>query len=113
MGRQPPRLTITFGSTTHSRPLGPLGKVVAAVAGTALLAAAFVFSLVLVAVLAVAGSIGFGYLMWKTRALRAQLRERLKAAQARATPPTEPGTTIIEGDYVRESEPGAGHDRLR
>jgi membrane protein implicated in regulation of membrane protease activity len=56
-------------------PASPLQKIVSAVLGVALLAMGLMFSVVLLAVLAVAGLAVFGYLWWQTRAIRRILRE--------------------------------------
>lgn len=66
---------------------GLLKKILASVAGTALLVASFMFSLVVLAVAIVAGAALFGYFWWKTRKLR------------RAMPP-RPDGTVIEGEAV-------------
>jgi len=71
---------------------GMLGKLVAFVAGTALLVLAFVFSVVLLAALATAGLVLFGYFWWKTRALRRRLREH------------PPGGRVIEGEAIGERD---------
>ncbi|SDH91497.1 hypothetical protein [Propionivibrio dicarboxylicus] len=88
------------------QPKSPLGKFLAAIVGVLTLAAAFMFSLVFVAVIVVAGLIAWGYFWWKTRALRRLLRD-----QAGATPfsqAAENGVStegeIIEGESVRVAE---------
>lgn len=85
---------------------GPLGKIFAAVIGVLTLAAAFMFSLVFVAVIAVAGLIAWGYFWWKTRALRKHLREQQAAApfgQAAAEAGVASGD-VIEGEAVRVTD---------
>jgi uncharacterized protein YneF (UPF0154 family) len=69
-----------------------LGKLVAFVAATALLVLAFIFSVVLLAVLAAGGLALFGYFWWKTRALRKRLREN------------PPGGHVIEGEVIGNRE---------
>lgn len=69
---------------------GPFGRVVAAVAWGLLLLAAFMFSLMLFAVLALVGLLVGGWLWWKTRELRRQLRER------------PPGGHVIDGEVIRD-----------
>jgi uncharacterized protein YneF (UPF0154 family) len=71
---------------------GMLGKLVAFVAGTALLTLAFVFSVVLLAALVTGGLVLFGYFWWKTRALRKRLREN------------PPGGHVIEGEVIGDHE---------
>jgi hypothetical protein len=69
-----------------------LGKLIAFVAGSALLVLAFMFSVVLLAVLVTGGLILFGYFWWKTRALRKQLRENPRRGRT------------IEGEVIRDDE---------
>jgi O-antigen/teichoic acid export membrane protein len=69
---------------------GVLGKVLAIAAGIVVMAAAFVFSILVFAVIAVAGLLLWAYLWWKTRELRKHLRER------------PPGGHTIEGVVIRE-----------
>ena len=52
----------------------PLRNLVAVVATAAVFGLALMFSVVVVAVILVAGTIGWGYLWWKTRDLRKQMR---------------------------------------
>lgn len=73
---------------------GVLGKAVALVAGAILLVVGFMFSLILVAFIAIAGLTAWGYFWWKTRALRKAMRER--------TPAREPAGSgqVIDGEAV-------------
>ena len=64
------------------------------------------FSLVFFALVALAGLLFWMYFMWKTRALRQQLRERMDEqvrAGAFEPPVSEPvaGGEVIEGEAVR------------
>jgi len=65
---------------------GPLGNLLAAVAGVFLLMAAVMFSLVILAVVAVAGTAVWGYFRWKTRKLRKAMQEH------------PPGGVVIDGE---------------
>ena len=65
-----------------------LTRILAALAGVVLLVVGFMFSLVLLAVLAVAGLVGLGWFWWKTRALRKTMKQR----------PTD--GHVIEGEAV-------------
>lgn len=78
-----------------------LGKVLAYTAGAVILVAAFVFSLVLVAVVAAAGLLLVGYLWWKTRRLRRHLREN------------PPGGHVIEGEVIRDAGNLPTHEHPR
>lgn len=74
---------------------GLFGRVVAGIAGAAALIVGLVLSFaVFVGVATAAVAVG-GWLLWKTRALRRQLRER---------PVGPAGGRIIEGEVVREPE---------
>jgi hypothetical protein len=82
---------------TPSRRPGLLRKLVAAVAGIALLVGAFMVSVVVIATLAVAGVVGGAWLWWRTRELRKRVREQVRAqeqAQGR----------VIEGEAIRDPD---------
>lgn len=70
---------------------GLLGKIVTMVAGMLLLAAAFMVSLLVFAVVAVVALGVLGYFWWKTRKLRRQMREH------------PPGGRVIEGEVIVET----------
>lgn len=53
-----------------------LTRILAALVGVILLVVGLMFSLVLLAVLAVAGLVGLGWFWWKTRALRKTMQQR-------------------------------------
>ncbi|MEO6184907.1 MAG: hypothetical protein ABIP38_04550 [Steroidobacteraceae bacterium] len=63
-------------------------KVVATVLGAALVAGAFVVSIVFFAVALAVALVVVGYLWWKTRHLRKQMRQRVD------------GRDIIEGEVI-------------
>jgi hypothetical protein len=75
-----------------------LGKVLTFAAGAVLLVVAFMFSVMVFAVLVAVGLLGVGYLWWKTRDLRRQMRER------------PPGGRVIEGEVIRDT---ASRDEIR
>lgn len=75
---------------TTAEPPGLLGKMVAFVVTVALIIVALMFSVLLVALITTAGVAAWGYLWWKTRALRKELREH------------PPGGLVIEGEVIRE-----------
>lgn len=77
---------------------GPLAKLLAAVGGVVLLVLGFMFSLVVLAVAVVVGLGVWGWFWWKTRKLRQQIKEQMRA-QAPGKPfPTD--GTVIEGEAV-------------
>lgn len=77
---------------TTVRVPGLLGRLIAFAIGALLLIAAFMVSVVVFAI-ALAGALVIGgYLWWKTRELRRQMRER------------PPGGHVIEGEAIRDDE---------
>lgn len=69
-------------------PSGPIGRLFAVLGGAILLVAGFMFSLVLLAFIVVAGLIAFIYFWWKTRAVRRAMREN------------PPDGHVIEGEAI-------------
>jgi Flp pilus assembly protein TadB len=101
-----PRIRIRYSGPRSSVPAtGWLGKAVAAAVTAVAVVVALVFSVVLLAALLAVGLIAGGYIWWRTRALRRQLREQMAAAQARAAAAQpQPQGDIIEGEFTRTSE---------
>ena len=96
-------MSINFNSRGR-RPQGPVAQVLTVIGGALVLGAAFMFSLVFFAVLAIAGLIFWLYFMWKTRALRRQMREQMDVqmdAQASGPASAPASGDIIEGEAVR------------
>lgn len=91
-----------------NQPPGLLGKIMAFILGAGFLVLAFMFSLVALAVLAVGGLVVWGWLWWKTRAIRQQMKD-LQAT--RQTQPPADGH-IIEGEVIRDSDAPARPERL-
>ncbi|HXZ96248.1 MAG TPA: hypothetical protein VEG37_04255 [Burkholderiales bacterium] len=69
-----------------------LFKVVTLASAAVLLVLAFMFSLVVFAILMTVGLLSWGYLWWKTRELRRQMYEQ------------PPGARVIEGEVIRDDE---------
>lgn len=97
-------------SQQHARfsqpPKSLAGKLVSLILGAAFLVLAFMFSLVALAVVALGGIAIWGWLWWKTRAIRKQMREQ---------PPMEASVDdgyIIEGEVVRETSSAMNSGRL-
>jgi hypothetical protein len=87
------RARIAYEGSAISRAKQLALKTVVVLGGIVMLASAFVVSLVFVAIgLAVVLSFG-GYLWWKTRELRKQLRVRMEEQQ-------QPGGRVIEGEVI-------------
>jgi len=97
-----------------SRPQGGppslLQKIVAVLSTLALFAVSLMFSVVFFAIVLTLGAVAWGYLWWKTRAVRRQMRERAAAAGAaagsaqRGRGPVDGagGGMVIEGEVIRE-----------
>lgn len=92
-------LHMKYISYTSARPPGLLRKAAAIVTTAAVAAALLMFSAALLAVILVAGTLGAGYLWWKTRGLRRQMRN----FPARGAPVQSEAFTgeIIEGEVIR------------
>ena len=65
-------------------------KVLTFASGAVLLVVAFMFSLLVFAILVTVGLLVWSYLWWKTRELRRQIRER------------PPGGRVIEGETIHD-----------
>jgi hypothetical protein len=107
------RVVISVGAGPASRPpQGVLARALGFVAGALVLAGAFVFSMVLFALLLGAGLVAGAYLWWKTRALRRQLLDAAQVARGadpQRTAPSRP--TTIEGEFKRERHATAPFER--
>lgn len=87
------------GANFRLHATGWVGRVLTFAAGAVLLVAAFMVSLLVFAVVLTVGLLAWGYLWWKTRELRRQMRER------------QPGGRIIEGNVIRDVERDDGSQR--
>jgi Flp pilus assembly protein TadB len=128
-----PRLGPQGGMRASSQP-GPLTKLLGVVIGAVVVVASLLFSVVVFAIVLAVGVIAGGYLWWRTRELRKQIRAQMEAqmqaqrdAASRARRdggrawPSEGGgakreDVVIDGDYIREapaddSEPPRDGDR--
>ena len=77
---------------------GLLGKLFALMVGAALLVLGFMFSILLLAVVVIGGLGAWGYLWWKTRALRKAMREHPPIADTEGR--------VIDGEViVMEDDP--------
>lgn len=94
-----PRARIGYRGGAISQAKHLASKVLVVLGGALLLASAFVLSLVFVAIaLGVALAVG-GYLWWKTRELRSQMRARMQERP-------QPAGEVIEGEVIsREGTP--------
>ena len=97
--------------TGARQPQTLLGRIFAAIIGVLALVGVAMFGVVILAVVAILGLIFGVYFWWKTRAVRAQLKETLRAQQAYSAQqsasaeaePTHDGD-FIEGEAVRVEE---------
>lgn len=102
LGDQAPKLSHNKNSSRN-----PLVTVLTVIASVTLLAAGFIFSLLIIAIIAVIGLAAWAYLWWKTRALRRHLSEQMQREQQRNRAQDEPMTkgVIIEGEVIRDTTP--------
>jgi uncharacterized protein HemX len=100
------------GATTRPAPPGLLTKIAAAVIGAALLVVGFAVSLVMLAVVLGAVIVIGGFLWWKTRDLRKQLREQAMRAQQMHEQQVREraGQRMDTGDVIEDVE---FHDETR
>lgn len=79
-----------------------LARIVGVVVGVLALAGVFMFSVVVFIAVAVVGLVLWGYFWWKTRALRRQIEEQMRA-QGGGAFSREPAhdADVIEGESVR------------
>jgi Flp pilus assembly protein TadB len=88
------------GARSQVNASGLLGKVLTFATGAVLLVVGLMFSLLMFALAATAVVLIFGFLWWKTREQRRQMRER------------PPGGRIIDGEVIRDSaRPDPGRSR--
>ena len=88
-----PRPRIGYRGSAISRAKDIALKVTIVVGGALAVASAFVLSLVFLAIGLGVVLVGGGYLWWKTRELRGQLRARMHSQP-------QPGGEIIEGEVI-------------
>lgn len=94
---------------------GLLGKLVTAIIAGAMLVAAVFLSVFLFAGMAVLALVAGGWLWWRTRRIRRELRATLDAAERRMAEErrqADGGSTgtlgdVIDGDFIRTKSPGA------
>lgn len=96
---------------TPVQPPGLLGKALTALITIALLVLGFMFSLLLVAFAAGVALLAWGYLWWKTRALRRHLREQAQATGSMERQEAPAGGSVFEGEAVRVDAADADDER--
>ena len=94
---------LRLGGSGHvaSRAKNFVGKAAAVLVGGVLLASAFVLSLAFFAVALAVALVAIGYVWWKTRGLRKQMREHIQS-QTRANPQHSSAASrdVIEGVVI-------------
>jgi uncharacterized protein HemY len=73
------------------------GKLAVSLSVAALSVVLFTFSLVILAVFLALGLVAWVWLMWRTRGVRRQMREKREEAMHRGANPA--GGSVIEGEY--------------
>ena len=96
-----------FSTGLPGQPASLAGRLLGFVGAIIVAILAFMFSLAALAVVAVGGALLGGWLWWKTRAVRKQMREQM---QRQATQRPD-GGYIIEGEVIRRSEQPATSGR--
>ena len=115
MQSQDPRRIRIQVNGRSSRPLGVFGTVAVALIGAVALVAGLFLSVFLLAAFAGIAVMAGGWFWWRTRKLRRQFKEAVRAAQQaplspqadRASSPSQAGQTagpVIEGDYIRRKD---------
>lgn len=79
---------------------GMLEKVLTVLVGSLVLVAAFMFSLVILAVAVVVGLMIWGYFWWKTREIRKVMREQREQHQSQTRQQPQQGGNVIEGEAI-------------
>ncbi|MBU0621646.1 MAG: hypothetical protein KJ795_07350 [Gammaproteobacteria bacterium] len=96
-------MQIKYGPNLPGEPPSPFRKVAALVVTAVLVVLALMFSAVVLAVIFVLGAIASGYLWWKTREVRKQMRAySSQAAEVERQPGDD---AVFEGEVIRVVEP--------
>jgi uncharacterized protein YneF (UPF0154 family) len=85
----------------------PIRKLAAVVATVAAISLAFMFSVVVISIVLVVGTIAWGYLWWKTRELRKQMRNfppPNMQMENEVFRDEESKGVVIEGEVIRVDE---------
>lgn len=83
---------------------GVLGKAIALIAGAMALVLGFMFSLVLVGFVLVAGLVAGIYFWWKTRALRKAMRAQAPAWERQSNGQVIDGEAVVVEEFTMERE---------
>ena len=91
-------MNISFNPS--KQPKGLLPRLLTLIVSIVLLGLAFMFSLVFVAVLAVVGVVFGLYFWWKTRTIRAQLRQQMESPPFTREASAQTGNSASEGEVI-------------
>lgn len=78
----------------------PISRLIAFIATIALVVVGLMFSAVVLVFIAVAGLIAFGYIWWKTRAIRRQLRKHKAFMKGAANDADAYKGDVFEGEII-------------
>ncbi|MDO9011237.1 MAG: hypothetical protein Q7U78_05450 [Gallionella sp.] len=76
------------------------GRIIGLIVTAALIVLGLMFSMVLIALIAVVGLIAGGYLWWKTRTLRKQMREHQQSMRGAANDADAFKGEVFEGEII-------------
>lgn len=97
-------MQIRYVPNTNVSPASPLRKILALLLSVAVLALVLMFSAILLVVIAVAGMLAWGYLWWKTRALRKHLHQAMQQGMAQEARMQAGNDDVFEGEVIRVVE---------
>jgi ABC-type bacteriocin/lantibiotic exporter with double-glycine peptidase domain len=97
-------MQIRYIPNPNATSVSPLRKILALLITVAVLALVLMFSAVLLVVVVVVGTLAWGWLWWKTRALRKHLREAMRQGVAREAKMQASNDDVFEGEVIRVVE---------
>jgi uncharacterized iron-regulated membrane protein len=95
-------MQIKFGLNSPSNSPGFVHKLVVFVLTVAMIGLVLMFSAVLFVIILVVGTLAWGYLWWKTREIRKQMRAFQEAQMTRDKPAS--ADNVVEGEVIRVVE---------
>ena len=98
-------MQIKFVMPPPAKPPGPLRKIVGVIVTVAVAIVVLMFSAVFFAVIAVVGLIAWGYLWWKTREVRKQMRAFANQDQSVMREQRASNDEVFEGEVIRVVDP--------
>ncbi|MBU0688236.1 MAG: hypothetical protein KJ850_11870 [Gammaproteobacteria bacterium] len=98
-------MQVRFEIPPPNTPRSPLSRVVGVFVTIVVAIIALMFSVVFFAVVAVFGLIAWGYLWWKTREVRKQMREFAEQSQPVMREQSASNDEVFEGEVIRVVDP--------